>query len=260
MTIEYLKKASKSAATGETETRQIVQNMLSEIEDRGEDAVLKYASKLDGFSGDPVVTKDQIAAAADQVPQRLKDDIQFAYDRVRKFAEAQKASITEFETELSPGLWAGQKLIPIETAGCYVPGGRYAHVASAIMSVGTAKVAGVEHVVACSAPKGNDGVNPAILYTMDLCGADTILALGGVQAIAAMAFGLFTDRPARILAGPRQPVCGRGQAHAGLAGSASTCLPARRKSPSSRMIPPIRTWSPPILPARPSMGLIRRLG
>lgn len=202
MTIKYLKKASKSASTGETETRQIVQNMLSEIENDREDAVLKYSSKLDGFTGDPLVTKDQIAAAADQVPQRLKDDIQFAYDRVRKFAEAQKASITEFETELSPGLWAGQKLIPIETAGCYVPGGRYAHVASAIMSVGTAKVAGVDHVVACSAPKGNDGINPAIIYTMDLCGADTILALGGVQAIAAMAFGLFTDRPARILAGP----------------------------------------------------------
>jgi sulfopropanediol 3-dehydrogenase len=104
--------------------------------------------------------------------------------------------------ELSPGLWAGQKLIPIETAGCYIPGGRYAHVASAIMSIATAKVAGVEHIIACSAPKGNAGPNPAIVYTMDLCGADTILALGGVQAIASMAFGLFSERPARILVGP----------------------------------------------------------
>ncbi|MDG1029779.1 MAG: histidinol dehydrogenase, partial [Alphaproteobacteria bacterium] len=120
---------------------------------------------------------------------------------VTKFAEAQKASIQEFETELSPGLWAGQKLIPIETAGCYVPGGRYAHVASAIMSIATAKVAGVEHVVACSAPNTN-GPNPAIIYAMNMCGADTILSLGGVQGIAAMAFGLFTGKPARILVGP----------------------------------------------------------
>ncbi|MGB2464830.1 MAG: histidinol dehydrogenase, partial [Candidatus Puniceispirillaceae bacterium] len=89
-----------------------------------------------------------------------------------------------------------------ETAGCYVPGGRYAHVASAVMSVATAKVAGVENIVACSAPHGNEGPNPAILYAMNLCGADTILSLGGVQGIAAMAFGLFTGKPVRILVGP----------------------------------------------------------
>ena len=92
-------------------------------------------------------------------------------------------------------------MIPMETAGCYVPGGRYAHVASAIMSVATAKVAGVENVIACSAPNGNDGPHPAILYAMHLSGADTIL-LGGVQAIASMAFGLFTGNKARILVGP----------------------------------------------------------
>ena len=136
------------------------------------------------------------------VPEKLKDDIKFAHERIKKFAEAQKQSISEFETELSPGLWAGQKLIPIQTAGCYVPGGRYAHVASAIMSITTARVAGVENIIACSAPKGEDGPNPAILYTMNYCGADKILALGGVQAIASMAFGLFTDLPAKILVGP----------------------------------------------------------
>ena len=108
-----------------------------------------------------------------------------------------------FETELSPGLWAGQRLIPVNTAGCYVPGGRYAHVASAIMSITTAKVAGVENVIACSAPSPErGGIHPAILYTMDLCGADHILALGGVQGIAAMAFGLFTGNKANILVGP----------------------------------------------------------
>ena len=129
-------------------------------------------------------------------------DIRFSYERVSKFAEHQRDSMVEFETELSPGLFAGQKLIPMTTAGCYVPGGRYAHIASAIMSVATAKVAGVENVVACSVPHGDEGIHPAIVYAMDLAGADTILAMGGVQGVAAMAFGLFTGNPADILVGP----------------------------------------------------------
>lgn len=202
MAVTYLKRADKTPQTGTDETRRIVEEMLAKIEAGGEDAAIAYGRDLDGYNGDIVVPADVIAAAGDQVSQQLKDDIRFAYDRVTKFAEAQKSSIQEFETELSPGLWAGQKLIPIETAGCYVPGGRYAHVASAIMSIATAKVAGVDHIVACSAPRGDEGPNPAILYAMDLCGADTILALGGVQAIAAMTYGLFTGKPARILVGP----------------------------------------------------------
>ena len=202
MAITYLKKADKTPLTGTDETQAIVRAMLERLESEGEDAAMAYAKELDGYEGEAIVSQEQIAAAADQVSPQLKDDIQFALDRVRTFAEAQKASISSFETELSPGLWAGQKLIPIETAGCYVPGGRYAHVASAVMSIATAKVAGVENIIACSAPRGNDGPNPAILYAMNLCGADTILSLGGVQGIAAMAFGLFTGKPARILVGP----------------------------------------------------------
>ena len=201
MAITYLKKAEKTPATGEDETRKIVSKMLAEIEVGGEDVAKAYGEKLDNYTGNIVVTAEEIEVAGAKVNQKLKDDIQFAFDRVRKFAEAQNASISEFETELSPGLWAGQKLIPMVTAGCYVPGGRYAHVASAIMSVGTAKVAGVENVIACSAPKPGEGINPAILYTMNLCGADHILALGGVQGIAAMTFGLFTGKPANFLAG-----------------------------------------------------------
>jgi len=202
MAITYLKKADKTPQTGTDETRRIVETMLARIEAEGEAAAIDYGRELDGYGGDIVVSADVIAAAGDEVSQQLKDDIRFSFDRVTKFAEAQKASIQEFETELSPGLWAGQKLIPIETAGCYVPGGRYAHVASAIMSIATARVAGVDHIVACTAPRGEDGPNPAILYAMDQCGADTILALGGVQGIAAMTFGLFTGKPARILVGP----------------------------------------------------------
>jgi sulfopropanediol 3-dehydrogenase len=202
MAIEYLKKAEKTASTGEGETREIVARMLAEIEAGGEDVARGYGEKLDGYTGEIIVSEEDIAAAGDKISQRLKDDIAFAYERVRKFAEAQKGSISAFETEVSPGMWCGQKLIPMDTAGCYVPGGRYAHVASAIMSIGTAKVAGVENVVACSAPHGSAGVNPGILYTMNYCGADHILALGGVQGIAAMAFGLFTGNKANILVGP----------------------------------------------------------
>ena len=202
MAVTYLKKAEKTPQTGTDETRRIVETMLAKIESEGESAAITYGRDLDGYEGDIVVPADVIAAAGDKISQQLKDDIRFSYDRVTAFAEAQKQSIQEFETELSPGLWAGQKLIPIETAGCYVPGGRYAHVASAIMSIATARVAGVENIVACTAPRGADGPNPAILYAMDQCGADTILALGGVQGIAAMTFGLFTGRPARILVGP----------------------------------------------------------
>ena len=202
MAVTYLKRAEKTPQTGTDETRKIVETMLAKIEAVGEEAAITYGKELDGYNGEIVVSRDVIDSAGDQISHQLKDDIRFSYDRVTKFAEAQKQSITEFETELSPGLWAGQKLIPIETAGCYVPGGRYAHVASAIMSIATARVAGVEHIVACTAPRGDAGPNPAILYAMDQCGADNILALGGVQGIAAMTFGLFTGRPARILVGP----------------------------------------------------------
>lgn len=142
MAITYLKKAKKTPQTGTDETQKIVSNMLATIEAGGEEAALAYGRDLDGYHGEAIVSEEAIANAADTVSDQLKDDIKFAYDRVAKFAEAQKTSIQEFETELSPGLWAGQKLIPIETAGCYVPGGRYAHVASAIMSIATAKGGG----------------------------------------------------------------------------------------------------------------------
>ena len=202
MTVQYLKKASKTPAFGEDDTRQIVAGMLAEIEVGGEDKVREYARELDGWDGSILVSDEQIKQAADQLSQQTKFDIEFAYQRVRAFAEKQREALVDFEVELAPGLFAGQKQIPMQAAGCYIPGGRYAHIASAIMSVATAKAAGVDYVVACSPPKPGVGIHPAIVYTAKLCGADTILALGGVQGVAAMAFGLFTDYPADILVGP----------------------------------------------------------
>jgi sulfopropanediol 3-dehydrogenase len=202
MAVRFLKKARGSAAHDEAATRETVARILCDIEEHREASARAYSGQLDKYNGEILVDRKTITGASDEIPERLKQDIRFAYNRVRSFAELQKASLREFEAELAPGLWAGQKLIPIETAGCYVPGGRYAHVASAIMSITTAKVAGVAHVIAGSSPMGPKGIHPAVLYTMDLCGADQILCLGGVQGIAALAFGLFTGKPARIVVGP----------------------------------------------------------
>ena len=202
MAIEYLKRAPKTAASGEADVRTTVQTMLDEIEAGGEAKAADYARRLDKWDGAIVVTAAEREAAAAKVPAKLKDDIRFAHDKVRRFAQAQRAAILDTEVELLPGLIAGQRNIPVAAAGCYVPGGRYTHVASAIMSVTTAKVAGVEQVFACSPPRTGIGINPAVLFALDLCGADTILNLGGVQGVAALAFGLFTAHPADILVGP----------------------------------------------------------
>jgi sulfopropanediol 3-dehydrogenase len=168
----------------------------------GDEAAKRYGAKFDKYDGNVVLTRDEIETAATQVPQKLKDDIRFAWDNVRRFAEAQRDSIHDVEVEVVPGLIAGQKAIPCGAAGCYAPGGRYSHIASALMTVTTAKVAGCGHITACSPPRPGVGIAPAIVYTADLCGADSILALGGVQGVAAMAFGLFGLPKADILVGP----------------------------------------------------------
>jgi sulfopropanediol 3-dehydrogenase len=202
MATEHLKKAAMTPATGEEETRRIVSEMLSEIRKGGEERAREYGVALDGYRGDVLVSAEAVEAARRAVPERVKDDLRFAHQKVAEFARRQRESIREFEAELSPGVFAGQRLIPVATAGCYVPGGRYPHVASAIMGITTARAAGVANVIACSAPREGSGIHPAILYAMDLCGADQILALGGVQGIAALAFGLFTGKKADLLVGP----------------------------------------------------------
>jgi len=179
-----------------------VQAILDEIEAGGDEAAKRYAAKFDRYDGNVVLTRDEIAAAGDKVSQKLKDDIRFAWDNVRRCAEAQKETIQDMDYQIAPGFTAGQKAIPCQAAGCYAPGGRYSHIASALMTVTTAKVAGCGHITACSPPRPEVGINPAIIYTADLCGADKILALGGVQGVAAMAFGLFGLPKADILVGP----------------------------------------------------------
>lgn len=200
--MKYLKKARRIAEADQSDVHVLVLRMLSEIENEGEGAARRYAGELDKWHGDIVVSQEQIKQAANLVPEQLKADIRFAHENVRRFAEAQRATVTEFAVEILPGLTAGQKQIPVSAAGCYVPGGRYSHVASAIMTITTAKVAGVSHIAACSPPRPGVGIPPAILYTMDLCGADVILNMGGVQGVAAIANGLFGLKKADIIVGP----------------------------------------------------------
>ena len=203
MTIKYLKRSPKTSSTDDKKTREIVQKLLDDLKKSREDGCKQLTKKFDKYDGDIIVSKERINEIKKSLDQKTKDDIQFSYDRVRKFAEAQLKNYgKDFEVELSKGLYAGQKLIPVNTAGCYIPGGRYAHIASAVMSVTTAKVAGVKNIIACSPPKENVGAHPAIIYTANLCGADVILNLGGVPAIAAMTYGMFNNAPADILVGP----------------------------------------------------------
>ena len=200
--ITYLKKASKTPETETATAQAVVNDMLAEIDKNGEQAVLAYAQKLDKWEGHPVATEAQIAQVTAQIPQQVKDDIDFAIAQVSKFALAQRASLSEFSVELHPGVTAGQRVMPVNVAGCYAPAGRYAHIASAYMGVATAKAAGVPHVVACSGPFRGGPMHPYLMYAFKQAGADTIMTLGGVQAIATMANGLFTGKPADVIVGP----------------------------------------------------------
>ncbi|TAM82348.1 MAG: histidinol dehydrogenase [Candidimonas sp.] len=176
--------------------------MLTAIEKNGETAVRDYALKLDKWQHDIIVTNEEIERRTHEVPAAQRRDIDFAAAQVYEFALKQKQSLSEFEATTSTGVTAGQRVIPVNVAGCYVPTGRYAHIASAYMSVATAKAAGVPTIIACSPPYRGGGIHPHVLYGLKKAGADVIMTLGGVQAIAALAYGLFTGKAADIVVGP----------------------------------------------------------
>ncbi|MGR3615686.1 MAG: histidinol dehydrogenase [Paracoccaceae bacterium] len=202
MTRTYLKKATLTSASDAGEVRETVTKILDDIAVRGDAAALEYAAKFDKYDGNVLLTAEEIEAASARVPQKLKDDIRFAQDNVRRFAEQQKSTVSDIQYEIVPGLIAGQKAIPVDAAGCYVPAGRYRHIASAVMTVTTAKVAGCRHITVCTPPQPGEGINPAIAYAAHISGADKIMAIGGVQAVASMAFGLLNQPRANIIVGP----------------------------------------------------------
>lgn len=180
-----------------------VRDLLTRLESDREEAAASLAAEFDAWTEPVLIDESTIAAATSQLDAQLIADIDHAHRHIRAFAEAQLASITDFELELEEGLLTGQRTIPVDVAGCYVPAGRFAHIASALMSVTTASVAGVRDIVVASpARPDRGGVHPAILHAARVAGADHVLGLGGVQAIGAMAFGLFTGLEADVIVGP----------------------------------------------------------
>jgi len=202
--VTHLKTAQAAAtrAQADSKVRSTVEGILADIETRGDTAVRELSSKFDNWApANFRLSEREVEAAIAQVSKRDLEDIRFAQAQVRNFAEKQKASLRDIEVETLPGVILGHKNIPVEAVGCYVPGGKYPMVASAHMSVLTAKVAGVKRVVA-AAPPFQGGAHPAIVAAMHFAGADEILVLGGVQAIGAMALGTETIDPVDMLVGP----------------------------------------------------------
>jgi sulfopropanediol 3-dehydrogenase len=203
----HLKRAEAELPGAAQSLTDTVKALLDELVTGREGAALRMARDFDGWTGPVEVTPETMAQAALRVPQDQRDAILWAHDNIRAFAVAQRASVQDMEVELRPGLWAGHRHMAVGAAGCYVPGGRYAHVASALMTVATARAAGVAHVAAVTPPRPGAvaGVPDAVLYALQVAGADRVLVLGGVQGVAALAYGLFGLPPADILAGPGNP-------------------------------------------------------
>ena len=200
----YLKKGKGAAevAEGDAKVRATVESILADIELRGDDAVRELSEKFDSWSPPSFrLSAEEIQTAIDQVPAQDLADIQFAQAQVRNFAQKQKACLNDLEIETLPGVVLGHRNIPVNSIGCYVPGGKYPMVASAHMSIVTAKVAGVKHITA-TAPPHEGGPHPAIVAAMHYGGADEILVLGGIQAVAAMALGTQSISAVDMLVGP----------------------------------------------------------
>jgi sulfopropanediol 3-dehydrogenase len=202
MAVIYLKKAEKNPSTETATAQRVAGDMLQQIRDGGEDAVRRYAKELDQWTGEILMSEASINRALAEVPSGVRQDIDFAVRQVHDFAVAQRNSIQNFSVEVHKGVTAGQRVIPVNVVGCYAPAGRYAHIASAYMTVATAKAAGVKTIVACSSPFRGGGMHPYVLYAFKAAGADKIMTLGGVQAIATLAYGLFTGKPADVVVGP----------------------------------------------------------
>ena len=202
MAISYLKQAPMYSDVVTTEVRATVSEMLTRIESGGDEAVRDYSRRLDDW--DPpsfIVSAPEVTSAAGRVPEDLRHHIEFAQAQVRGFAQAQRASMTDLEVETLPGVVLGHKHIAVGNVGSYVPGGRYPLVASAFMTIIVPKVAGVPRVVACAPPWRGSGIHPTMLHAIATSGADEIVCLGGVQALAAMAFGLGGIEPVDMIVG-----------------------------------------------------------
>lgn len=204
MAIKHLKRSKPEAekAAEDAKVRSVVEATLADIAERGDAAVRELSAKFDKYEPAQFrLTPSEIEAAMQKVSTRDMEDIRFAQDQIRRFAEAQRASMTDIEVETLPGVILGHKNIPVQSVGCYVPGGKFPMVASAHMSVLTAAVAGVPRIIASAPPVGGEP-HPAIVAAMHMGGAHEIYVMGGMQAVGAMALGTETIEPVHMLVGP----------------------------------------------------------
>lgn len=202
--ITYLKKgpSAQEKQNKNQQVREIVEDIIKNIEDNGDAAIREYSEKFDKWNPESFkLTKQEINACYQQLDEKLIEDIKWAQKQVRNFAQLQRDSMKDIEVETMPGVVLGHKHIPMDSVGCYVPGGKYPLLASAHMSVLTAKVAGVKRVIA-AAPPFNGRPSPEIVVAMDMAGADEIYCFGGVQAVAAMAVGTDSIAPVDMIVGP----------------------------------------------------------
>jgi sulfopropanediol 3-dehydrogenase len=253
MAIEFLKTgiAADAADEADAKVRETVEGILTDVRRRGDAAVRELSEKFDKWSPESFRLSDtQVKELVDSLPPQTIDDIKFAQTQVRNFAQIQKDALRDVEVETLPGVTLGHRNIPVNSVGCYVPGGRYPMVASAHMSIVTAKVAGVPRVIACTPP--NEGApHAATIAAMHLAGADEIYCLGGVQAVAAMAIGT-ESWSARATPTWRKP------SGSSTARWVSICLPGRPRFWSLPITHPTRKSSSSTCSVRPSMGRPRR--
>jgi sulfopropanediol 3-dehydrogenase len=200
--ISYLKTASRGPVTTDANITATVADIIGRVEREGEPAVRAYSHQFDGWSPDRfTVDPEVVRRAGEQVPDVLRHHIDLAAAQIRQFAAAQRAMFTDLEITTLPGVVLGHRHVPVASVGAYVPGGRYPLVASALMTAVVASEAGVERIVACAPPHNETGIDPAMLYAMHIGGADTVLCVGGAQALAAMAFGIEDVAPVDMIVG-----------------------------------------------------------
>ncbi len=202
----YYREIKSAVPVAEADVRQLqetVKSILARVKADGDKAVRYYEKEFDNF--DPPsfrVSDPQAAEPAEELPAEVIEELDFAIEQVTAFAVAQRESMVEFEKEIRPGMRMGQRIIPVDSCGCYVPAGRYPCLTSAVMSVIPAKVAGVNRIVACSPPGNTGSINPGILYTLHKMDVDEIYCIGGAQAIGALAYGTDAIAPVDLIVGP----------------------------------------------------------
>lgn len=198
----YLKKAQARPAEDLSQVRETVRQIIEKVKQEGADAVRYYSESFDQWAPKSFkISEDDMRSARDKLPVSMVEDIDYCQAQIRKFAREQMKRLVDFEVESMPGVWLGQKIIPVASSGSYVPGGRYPMLASAHMTVITPRVAGVSRVVACTPPVKGEGIYPATLYSMVAGGADEIFCMGGVQALAALAYGMHELEPVDVVVG-----------------------------------------------------------